>query len=53
MSIGEILDQSAEASNMPNSKTEPPQLNLDIFLVESKIDDSDLPHGYSFGPDCS
>ena len=45
MSIGEILEQSAEANNSPVSKPEPPQLNLDIFLNESKIEDSQLPEG--------
>ena len=53
MSIGEILDQSAKASNAPVSKPELPQLNLDIFLEESKIDDSQLPLDQSLVPDCA
>ena len=39
LSIGEILDQSADASNGPVDQPEIP-VNLDIFLEESKIEDS-------------
>ena len=51
LSIGEMLDQSADASNTPVKKPEASKPNLDIFLEESKIDDSQLPQSYSLALD--